>query len=419
MNVSLKPKKIAIFHCGFIYSGGGERIVLEEALGLMERGYQVIVRAPTLNPKKCYPDFLDKLDIDTFFPQFPERIQSRYAIQMVLSSLLAPFFAYKFRDVDVFVGANQPGAWLAFWMSKILRKPSIIYMNQPNRLLYPREVDQENGWVNEKSYEILAQLIWMGRHVVKFVDHLSSRQAKAKLVNGSYIGGVIEGIYKMETKDCPAAAHPRSEQELLKKGEAFKGSLTIGKYKVKKPYVLLTNRHDPQKKFEYVIEAMRQVKRKFPEVQLVIPGPFTAHTPRLVELAKRLRVARQVLFLGQISEAALQKLYKQAAVYVYPSPQEDFGMGPLEAGAWAVPTIAWNNAGPTVTIRNGVTGFLARPFVVKDYAERMIDLLADSELQYKMGRAAWRRVMNKFSWKRHVDILEKEILRVYEENNSR
>jgi hypothetical protein len=46
-----KPLKVAIFHCGFIYSGGGERIVLEEAKGLIKRGYDVEVFAPTVEPK--------------------------------------------------------------------------------------------------------------------------------------------------------------------------------------------------------------------------------------------------------------------------------------------------------------------------------------------------------------------------------
>ncbi len=71
--------------------------------------------------------------------------------------------------------------------------------------------------------------------------------------------------------------------------------------------------------------------------------------------------------------------------------------------------MAWHNAGPTVTIEDGVTGFLAQPFEVKDYAEKIMRLLGDKGLQFKMGRAAWKRVREKFSWKRHVDILEREI----------
>jgi glycosyltransferase involved in cell wall biosynthesis len=330
----------------------------------------------------------------------------------VATSLLAPVLAVNFRDVDVFVGANQPGAWIAYCMAKVLRKQYVVYMNQPNRLLYPREVDQEGGWVNEESYAFLARLIWVFRYLMKKIDRVSFKEAEVKLVNGSYIGGVIEGVYRMETVECPAGAHAQPRERLLKEGEAFKGKVEIGKQVIKKPYVLLTNRHDPQKKFEYAIEAMKSVKKKFPKVQLVIPGPYTAHTPKLIRLIKELGLVKQVVFLGQVSEAELQQLYRQAAVYVYSAPQEDFGMGPLEAGGWGVPTVAWDNAGPTVTIEDGVTGFLAKPFKVKDYAEKIMKLMGDKGLQFKMGRAAWRRVKKEFSWQRHIDILEKEIKKV-------
>jgi hypothetical protein len=38
MTKEVRKLKIAVFHCGFVYSGGGERIVLEEVLGLRRLG---------------------------------------------------------------------------------------------------------------------------------------------------------------------------------------------------------------------------------------------------------------------------------------------------------------------------------------------------------------------------------------------
>ena len=59
--------KIAIFHCGFIYSGGGERIVLEEAKGLTKRGWEVRVFAPTVDKRKCYPEMVKEVGVKMFF----------------------------------------------------------------------------------------------------------------------------------------------------------------------------------------------------------------------------------------------------------------------------------------------------------------------------------------------------------------
>ena len=54
--------KIAVFHCGFVYSGGGERIVLEEVLGLRRLGHEVVCFAPTLDRELCFPDFIDQVE---------------------------------------------------------------------------------------------------------------------------------------------------------------------------------------------------------------------------------------------------------------------------------------------------------------------------------------------------------------------
>ncbi|GAJ07794.1 unnamed protein product, partial [marine sediment metagenome] len=139
---------------------------------------------------------------------------------------------------------------------------------------------------------------------------------------------------------------------------------------------------------------------------LVIPGSFTAHTPNLIALAESLGIADNVLFLGQISESDLQRLYQEATVYCYPAPEEDFGMGVIEAMAWGVPVVAWNKAGTTVTVSDGESGFLADPYKVESYAEGIMRLLLDHNLRVKMGRAARDRVETLFSWDRHVRILE-------------
>jgi glycosyltransferase involved in cell wall biosynthesis len=122
-----------------------------------------------------------------------------------------------------------------------------------------------------------------------------------------------------------------------------------------------------------------------------------------------LKIEKKVVFTGQISENELQKLYSEATLYCYPSPDEDFGLGPLEAGVWGVPTVAWNHGGPAVTVIHGKTGYLAKPYEIKDYAKGINEILSDPKKRVYMGKAAWEHVKVNFSWERHVDILEKEI----------
>src|SRR3989344_964677 len=407
--------KIAIFHCGFIYSGGGERIVLEEAKGLKKRGYIVEVFAPTLDRKLCYPEDVKNLKVKTFLPQLPSFIPGRHAILMVLSSVLAPLFALRFLDIDIFVGENQPGAWIAYCVSKVLRKPYIVYTNWPNRLLYPRKVDQRVNWENLSEYYFIDNLIKRMKFFVSWADHASFTKGKFMLVNGSYIKRVIENIYMHKTIACPAGSHAQDFEKLrVNPHTAYEGILEIKNvkgdiFKIKRPFVLLTNRHVPQKEFEYGLEAFRKVLDKYPDINLVIPGTHTFYTQRLFKLVKKLKIQRFVIFTGQISEVSLQNLYRNAAVYIYTAPEEDFGMGVIEAMAWGVPVVAWNNAGPTTTVVNSKTGFLAKPFDVPDFAGKILKAIENPKKRRQMGRSAWEHVKTNFSWDKHVNILEKKI----------
>ena len=411
------PKKIrvAIFHCGFIYSGGGERIVLEEAKGLIRKGYEVEIFGPTLDPKLCFPEEVRNLGVRTFLPQLPSFIPARHAFTMLASAILAPFFALRFKDVDIFLGANQPGAWIAYCVAKTLRKPYFVYMNQPNRLLYHREIDEEVNWQNLKEYYFIDDLIKMLRPVVCYIDRISFTKGKTILVNGTYIGDIIRKIYKAEVDNCPAGAFVqkksdiRSSRKSIYQGD-FKVKNLEGKdFSIKKPYIFLTNRHVPQKRFEYAIKALPFVVKKFPDISLVVPGPFTSYTNELKKLAKSLNVFQNIIFPGQISEGLLQKLYQESAVYVYTSPEEDFGMGIIEAMGWGVPVVAWNHAGPTVTVVNNKTGYLAKPYSVEDFAKKIVSVISDKNKRVELGKNAWEHVKKNFSWQKHVDILEKAI----------
>ena len=401
---------IAVFHCGFGYSGGGERLVLEEVMGLRRLGHDVVCYAPTLDKEACFPDFIEQVGVNTFLPQLPRGFPLRDAIAMVLSSVMAPLLALRFRAIDVFVGANQPGAWIAYCMAKVLGKPYVIYLNQPNRLIYPRKIDQQTGWLTKRDYHVLHVIIQRMKGFVGWADRVSTQEADVALANGGYIARIIEQIYEREMVLCPAGCHPQSSRLLrLNPHTAYEGAFKLADTIIDKPFVLITNRHEPQKKFEYVIEALSRIGGDVPAATLVIPGPFTPHTPKLIALAEELGIEERVLFLGQISEADLQRLYREAAVYCYPAPEEDFGMGVIEAMAWGVPVVAWNYAGPTVTVLDEETGFLAEPYRVEAYADAVSRLLQDPKLRSRMGAAARDRVERYFTWDRHSRLLDRAV----------
>lgn len=395
--------KIAIFHCGFVYTGGGERIVIEEILGLRKCGYLVDCFVPIYDPRLSYPDIIRDLNIKTFLPQLPSFVPFRFGILMVLSCFLSPFLAYRFTKYDLILGANQPGAFIAWVVSKLFRKPYFVYLNQPNRILYPR--DHEN-WQNIKDYYFLNKVInKLFRPLVSFLDRKSITEGKNLFINGSFVASEICRIYKPKSWiDCPAGAHISSRSIL--KVNRLVGKAKVNGFTIERPYLLLTSRHEPWKKFNWAIEAMKLVVADYPKIKLIIPGTETAITPRLRRLVKSLKISRNVIFLGTITQKDLWKLYEQAAIYVFPSPKEDLGIVVIEAQAYGLPVVAWNSGGPTITVEDGKTGYLAKPYSIPNFAQKINSILEDEKKRYEMGKNAWEHVRNNFSWKRHLDILE-------------
>ncbi|TMC83727.1 MAG: glycosyltransferase [Chloroflexi bacterium] len=335
--------------------------------------------APTIDASRCYPDIIGEVRVKTFLPQLPRWFPYREAVQMAATSLLMPLYAWRFRGVDAIVGCNQPSAWIAWWAARLMDVPYVVYLNQPNRLVYPRNIDRQTGWISNADYRLLAAIVLRATRFVAWADRRSIQEADLLLVNGKYIGDIIRKTYRKEALDCPAGCHVASSGFPLPVESRFSGGLT-------------------------------EVRNKHPRAQLVIPGPATSHTASLKTLLAELGMDDAVLFLGPISEDELQSLYEGAAVYVYPAPEEDFGMGVIESMAKGVPVVAWNQAGPTVTVATG-TGHLAEPLDVSDYAAGIIRLLdSPAENQATGERAfAWAR---RFDWERHIDVLEEAVLDV-------
>jgi glycosyltransferase involved in cell wall biosynthesis len=406
--------RIAIFHLGFFYSGGGEKLILEEIRGLKALGHDVHCFTTYVDRVDCYPDVPEMAEIRTFLPPPPPWLPMKDPLWVLISCLFIPFMALRFRSYDIFFGANQPGPWFAFVLSKILRKPYVIYLAQALRVLHPREVDTENGVrIREGDTRFILGLAKVAGWIIDKADRISVRNAHIVLTNGGHVSRWIHEVYGVENRICPAGCHPLPEGTLAYQNR-WRGSLEVNSTVISKPYLLLTNRHAPQKRFEYAIWALKSIQEKAPAISLVITGQETEYTDQLRYLVDGMDLTNAVHFVGLVTEEELDLLYREAALYIYPSPEEDFGMGIVEAMAAGTPVVAWNNGGPTVTVRDGETGFLVEPYDTIEFTEKLLSLLLDHELNERMGRAGHLRAVKLFSYATHNQILAETLREVYE-----
>lgn len=405
--MSKKKLKIAIFHLGFFFSGGGERLVLEEAKGLRKMGFDVDLYAPIIDKKACFPDISSKMEIKALVPQI-RNLPLREFFHIIASIIVTPVTFWRFLEYDIFIAANQPGPILSLILGKLLKKPYVAYLAQPTRILYPRREDIETGYGGKIDFIIFSLVVRLAKPFIKWLDAVSIKEADAVLTNGEYISSVIRRIYKVRTINCPAGCFPK-QSFVSFNPKRYQGFVKVRNTKIAKPFILLTNRHFPQKKFEYAISCFPIILKEFPGLSMVITGGKTAYTRQLEKLVKKLNLEDKIFFSGFVDEETLERLYRNAVVYQYTSSMEDFGMGVIEAMAVGTPVVAWDKAGPSKIVVSGESGFLATPFDLVDFADKSLQIIKNPDLAGKLAKGAIARA-KQFSYGRHLEIFEKTII---------
>ncbi len=106
------------------------------------------------------------------------------------------------------------------------------------------------------------------------------------------------------------------------------------------PYLLYTGNHSPHKNLKTLLEALDLLRRDGLDLKLVITGKRDRHTPSVETRVAALGLGKHVIFTGKVPDEKLVALYAGAAVLVFPSLYEGFGIPPLEAFASGVPVVA-------------------------------------------------------------------------------
>ena len=162
------------------------------------------------------------------------------------------------------------------------------------------------------------------------------------------------------------------------------------------PTIVAAGRLVPEKGFDVLLRAFRQVTVRIPEAKLVIVGRGTEATP-LGRLAATLGLADKVSFPGHLSHAETLIRMRGAWVTCVPSVwAEPFGMTAAEAQMQGVPVVASRTGGLAEIVCDGLTGRLVEPGDVDGLAAALLGILTDRETVGSMGRAAHANARERF-----------------------
>ena len=177
------------------------------------------------------------------------------------------------------------------------------------------------------------------------------------------------------------------------------------KYNLAGKYVVLfTGRLTEQKGVIYLVRAAQRMSNAV--VLIVGDGP---ERERLEAEVKK-RGLPNVVFTGYIntSNQLFHAFYERADVFVSPSLfDEALGLTILEAMAAHTPVVATRKGGVLTIINEGVNGFLIRARNSTEIADVVNLLLTDDKLREKIANAAHKTVVDKFSWEKIAQKMEK------------
>ena len=162
----------------------------------------------------------------------------------------------------------------------------------------------------------------------------------------------------------------------------------------------------PEKGQRHIVEALPSVLQQFPKtrVLLVGAGPSLAEVK---EQVAQLGLKHAVLLPGFVND--MRGFYKALDGFVFPSEFEGLGTALQAAMAYGMPVISTTRGALGEVVENGRTALVAEPAADK-FAAAMIRLLADQDLQKRLGEAGRKEVIERFSSDRMVE----NTLAVYE-----
>lgn len=275
------------------------------------------------------------------------------------------------------VHANEAHAVTAAWL--VVRGRNLPFIVS-RRVGYPLS----KGWIAQSRYRradcILANSQWV------------AEQAIASGADKDKVRVVHEGAI------IPVPVTPEARAQARRRWRVAENTPLLGCVGV-----LL-----PDKGQEWLIRALAEVRKDFPDARLLLAGDGSSRRD-LEKLAAELNLASAVSFAGFVGD--VESVYAALDVFLLPSFFEAFNNSLLAAMAYEIPSIAFARGALPEIIENGKNGLLVSGPDVREIASAVKNILGDKQFARGLGIAGRQRVAENFSAEQMVE----GTLKVYEE----
>ncbi|KAJ4144340.1 hypothetical protein LMH87_003228 [Akanthomyces muscarius] len=419
------PKPVSGCHVFFhpdLGIGGAERLVVDAAVGLQEKGAKVVVYTNHCDPNHCFDECRNgTLDVRVkgswLVPRsFFGRFTILCAILRQIHLMLHIWITGELEDLSpsIFI-VDQLSAGLPWLRLLVSPKTGIVfYCHFPDLLL----VQGRHASLLKRLYRIPFDRL----------EEWSMSFADAVALNSNFTKSVVQLTWpELLEKTTARVIYPcvdtaaKEDELLVGAGDAAPPPLfPSGDVRV----LLSINRFERKKDIGLAIRAFASIpddERR--GVRLVLAGGYDRRVAENVEYHRELQslanefdlahdtidaadnptarrpadTAAPVLFLLSVPADLKTALLRAATLLVYTPSNEHFGIVPLEAMLARVPVLAANTGGPTETVVEGETGWLRDPYEPLAWSAVMRRALALPAAEAaRMGDEGSRRVKDTF-----------------------
>jgi len=174
---------------------------------------------------------------------------------------------------------------------------------------------------------------------------------------------------------------------------------TLLRYNIKQPYLLYVGNAYPHKNLEWLIKLFQAWSPNHPEYQLVLVGGHDYFYQRLRQLVISLwpeQANKPVVLPGFVPDNDLAALYRSAALYIFPSRYEGFGLPPLEAMNYGCPVVSSDSSCLPEILGSAAVYFHDNQ--TNSAIQAIDNLLSDQNQRQVLIEAGFQQI-KKYSWK--------------------
>ena len=332
---------------GICGAGGLERVLSIKTSWLIEK-YNYDITILTLNEEMHKPFF-----------RFNNNIK-RVNLNVKFHSIFYPFqYIYGISKV---VKNNQPDIIIVcddglkgFFLPLILRKPCpMVYERHVSKLIS----------LNGRQETLFNKFVfWIMKNRSSTFDRL------VLLTEGNK--SEWKGLKNLLVIPNPLSFYPAENSKLDNKRIICVGKVTF------------------QKGFDRLLEVWKLIYNKHPDWSIHIYGDI--HDKGMLNQ----QIADSKIEHFQIHPATknIEKIYREASIFAFPSRYEGFGMVLTEAMSYGVPCVSFDCPhGPFDILKESEDGFLVNNGSITDFAEKISLLIDNEELRKIMGVQAKKNV---------------------------